>query len=414
MARASLAKGVPLNAVAHDGYVLMYEYVRKPSARKPLQELDAEPFLSPLHPRDEPLAALLAVGRRAATANAGRGQESRKRERAPPLFEVVRAQGVRTAEQFREYAAKEASAGRTALAELCTRQGHKLEEAVSNAWAVLDAPKNALEAKLSLTDKLRRSAAELPCSCGGVWEQGAKGILANNNIDAAEFAQAILRALRVGAKRGCNVACVGVAGCGKSALLEPLEQVFRCAAKPQAGSTFPLASALKCELLLWQDYAHHEGTLSFTDLLAFVVGEGLDVRLPGKNVKHHNRAPVFFTGRTAIRSKVADPDAAHELNRMMNERFTTFVFSEPLPLAARRPDWVHCGRCAAHFYLKFDGVAALQALQEADGDAVVAPQAAPPAGKFMEDVRELKRLKEEGFFDEAEFVAAKRRLLQLH
>ena len=276
---------------------------------------------------------------------------------------------------------------------------------------MLDAPQRAREAKLTLTDKLRRAAAELPCKCGGVWAEGAKQILANNSVDAAKFAQAVLRALRVGARRGCNVACVGVGGCGKSALLEPLEQVFRCAPKPQAGSTFPLASALNCDVLLWQDYSHHEATLSFTDLLAFVVGEGLDVRLPGKNVKLHNKAPVFFSGRTGIRSKVSDADAAYELNRMMSERFTTFKFAEPLPLASRKADWVHCGKCAAQFYLQFDGIAALE---EDDAEAVPAPPPAPASAReFVAELRELASLKEAGHLDDTEFVAAKRRLLQL-
>ena len=356
VARISLRKGVPLNAVAHDGYVQMFEYVRKPSARKPLSELDAEPYLSPLHPRDEDLAVLLAAGRHAAAGPTGRrqGQDGGKRERAPALFEVVRAEKVRGADGLREFAAKEAAAGRTALAELCTRQGHKLDEAVSNAWAVLDAPKRALEAKLTLIDKLQRAAVELPCACDGVWRAGATRILVANGIEPARFAQAVMRALRLGARRGCNVACVGAGGCGKSALVEPLEQVFKTASKPQAGSTFPLASALQCDVVLWQDFAHHEATLRFTDLLAFVVGEGLDVRLPGRNVKHHNKAPVFFTGRTAVRCKVTDPDAAFELNKMMDERFTTFHFTEPLPLQARRADWVHCGRCAASFYFLLD------------------------------------------------------------
>lgn len=52
VARVSLSKGVPLNAVAHDGYVSMCEYLRQPSARKPLSELDAEPYLSEKHPRE--------------------------------------------------------------------------------------------------------------------------------------------------------------------------------------------------------------------------------------------------------------------------------------------------------------------------------------------------------------------------
>ena len=55
---------VPLNAVAHDGYGTMYAYLTAPTSKKPLPELDPEPYLSRLHPRGDGLTELLT---RAAT-----------------------------------------------------------------------------------------------------------------------------------------------------------------------------------------------------------------------------------------------------------------------------------------------------------------------------------------------------------
>ena len=44
MAKLSLEKyNVPLNGVAHDGYAVMFRYLRQPTRKKPLHELDAEP-----------------------------------------------------------------------------------------------------------------------------------------------------------------------------------------------------------------------------------------------------------------------------------------------------------------------------------------------------------------------------------
>ena len=54
--------GVQLNAVAHSGYTEMRRYIREPSRKKPLSELDAEVYLSPLHPRGSELTQLLAEG----------------------------------------------------------------------------------------------------------------------------------------------------------------------------------------------------------------------------------------------------------------------------------------------------------------------------------------------------------------
>ena len=39
IARRSLVLGVKLHAAAHDGYSLMYTYIRSPSAKKPVPEI---------------------------------------------------------------------------------------------------------------------------------------------------------------------------------------------------------------------------------------------------------------------------------------------------------------------------------------------------------------------------------------
>ena len=64
VAEHSLSKyKVKMNAVAHTSYAAMYQYIREPSTKKPLHKLDAEPFLSKFHPKDEALSELLAASR---------------------------------------------------------------------------------------------------------------------------------------------------------------------------------------------------------------------------------------------------------------------------------------------------------------------------------------------------------------
>ena len=95
------------------------------------------------------------------------------------------------------------------------------------------------------------------------------------------------------------MACVGEGGCGKSALLEPLDEIFTACSKPEGGSTVPLAPLLSSEICLWQDFEHNEATVRFTDILSILVGEGVNIRRPGAlNVKHKNTAPCFLSGRT--------------------------------------------------------------------------------------------------------------------
>ena len=62
VAEHSLSKHkVKMNAVAHTLYAATYQYIRQPSTKKPLHKLDAEPFLSKLHPEGEALSELLAA-----------------------------------------------------------------------------------------------------------------------------------------------------------------------------------------------------------------------------------------------------------------------------------------------------------------------------------------------------------------
>jgi hypothetical protein len=206
---------IPLNAVAHDGYAQMYAYVSQATDKKPLLEIDAEPFLSPEHPRGEELQALLLASACSARQLQGRarGSEGRSgkptRPRAPEIFELVQTKKFKSVLEVQVHAHSEAAAGRPGLAEFCTRQGHKLELLVKQAWDVLDAPERLRLTSMSLMDKLAFAAGSLPCCCNGGWASGAMNILGNNGHNPATFCAAIRRALEVGARRGVNVACFG-------------------------------------------------------------------------------------------------------------------------------------------------------------------------------------------------------------
>ncbi len=360
VARHSLDKyGVKLNAVAHDSYLDMYNYVRTPTAKKPVHTLDSEPYFSKHHPKDDALSTLLAACSKSSTLHRARwggragGAPGPTRDRAPRLFEVVREHDFRTVTALEAFACKEATEGRGALAELCTKQAGKLRGLLDGARSVLDAPQRLLELNLTRLDKLRRVAVDRPCKCGGAWQPGAHRILGLNDIDVGRFCSAMCRALDLGARRDANIGCIGAAGCGKSTLIEPFETIFRTLAKPQRGSTFPLGKLPVCDVILWQDFEHHEETLAFTDLLSVFCGEAVELREPGKvNEKYRNQAPLFYSGRVPLRCSRADKTAQEVLNGMMSERFQTFQFFHPLPKPERKADWVHCAKCCAAFYLR--------------------------------------------------------------
>jgi len=425
VAKHSLEKyNVPLNAVAHNSYITMYAYLRQPTKKKPLHEIDAEPYLSDFHPRGADLVKLLGASQKGAALTMSRldgGQHGgdRKRKRLS-IFEEVQTHELRTVTALRAHACVEAKAGNTGLAEFCTRQGAKLEDVLLSAWATIDAPSELSAQGVSLMDKLVQ-ASRSPCVCDGLWMSGAMQILERNHIPCKEFCAAVLRALRLGAKRGSNVACIGEGGCGKSTLLEVLLEIFSCAPKAEEGSTFPLASTAGYDVILWQDYEHDEGTIRFSDLLSFFCGEGIGLRRPGAlNTKFHNKAPCFYSGRACMSlapSKKHTARVVQQYNGMMDERFTVFRFWNPIPKAAREMHWPQCGRCGAEFFLTGAGDSCPDPLH-VGGDAPPlqdAPHAVsgPPSGSLSTELEKLAQLFSAGVLDAGEFKAAKQRLLSL-
>ena len=378
VAQVSLEKyAIPMHAACHDGYTAMYEYVRKPSAKKPLPEIDAEFFMSEDHPRGDALRRLLEAGLRANTAYAGRrkravgttgptegaaaagsgGGEAPKRVRVTDIYEIVRTGGFRHALALQAHAESLARAGDPSLAQFCTRHGTlRLQEHLNAAWAVLDAPRALTPAPTRL-EKLKACAAEGRCVCGGLWQAGAAFVLSNNGEDPRVFGRDVCRALALGAKRGVHLGLVGEPGSGKSMIFQPLESIFRSMPPPEDGSSFPLAGALDAEVLLWQDFEYSPGTLNFMDLLRLLVGERVGVRIPGEPNRHfNNTSPLFYTALEKITPQmrgVAGANFARKL-RAMDERFTLRLWSRPLPHERRVPDFPHCGPCFASFMLDND------------------------------------------------------------
>ena len=276
---------------------------------------------------------------------------------------------------------------------------------IAAATRVIDSDKRAAEAQLTRLEKLQRAASEEPCVCGGIWFPGAEQILERNGIDAPRFRRAFRLAFDTGARRGLNIALVGQGGSGKSSLIEPLEGIFETGGKPQRGSSFPFTNAVSADLLLWQDYRHSESTVCFTDLLSVLVGETIEVRVPGcPNQKWKNNAPMIYSGRAALQCGFQDEQEKEDYDNMMRDRFTLFRFTTRVPNAD--PNHPKCMRCCAEFFL----------------DESLGGTRTPPAtpDRLIESQRSdsvttqllvLSRMHREGTLSDEEFAAAKSKIL---
>ena len=170
--------------------------------------------------------------------------------------------------------------------------------------------------------------------------------------DISKFCQDVCAALEMGATRGTNMAIVGVPGCGKSMLFEPLDEIFVVMGKPEAKNSFVFAGLLDAQVLLWHEYKHKDSIVLFEDLLAVLVGERLDVRIPHKKAQsHRNNAPMFYTSNSMMAVVREDRAKMELLNTAMAERFCTRVRTQPIPKAARISALPRCGRCCSQFFL---------------------------------------------------------------
>ena len=352
---------VKMHAACHDGYTAMFTYLRCPSPRKPLCELDPAPFFSADHPQGNLLQRLLAVGakavkglqkqRGASSSDGAAAENTETRFRGGDLYALVLHTNIRTAMALKVHAQALASQGKPQLAEFCTVRGADLQELLDSAWSVHEAPRQTLVADGGRMQTLR-AATEHPCTCSGVWIPGASFVLHNNGESVPDFCSDVARALIVGARRGVNLAIVGGPGMGKSMLFESLDEIFVVAGKPERDNSFPLASVLGADVLLWQEFCWEKKICAFEDLLSLLVGERLGIRVPGaRPVSHRNRAPMFYTARRPLSMVSRDVSEMTDFNNAMAERFKTRFWTRPLPRAGRVPDFPRCGHCFAKFIL---------------------------------------------------------------
>ena len=180
-------------------------------------------------------------------------------------------------------------------------------------------------------------------------------VLQHNGEHVPTFCNDVLEALRVGARRGANMAIIGPPGCGKSTVLEALDLIYKVSGKPQRESTFPLANVVDAEVLLWQEFEWDAKMCAFADLLALLAGEKFGIRLPNKKPQQYkNTSPMFYTAWEQLTFR-GSPNKMLAYNGAMDERFKTRYWARPLPQHGRLIEFPHCACCFASFILSNAG-----------------------------------------------------------
>ena len=259
---------VHLNAVAHDAYCTMYNYLRVPTVKKPLCELDPVPFHSPLHPTGDTLRDLLAAGAKYLSVRRQKPIGSRDpglRSQFGIAFKWIvehRLRGRAGAVQLEVDAVQELRAGRTQLIEFVRKYRSCLEDQLEFCWSLEEAPQRMQRIGKTRLDILLEAAIDPQASCKnghGRCEDRLNEILIHQDVAPSEFGHAIYTALEHGRRKGNAVMVVGGRDTGKTTVTEPARLIFNAMQTPQSDSFCPLQNIRGHEVLLWQDFRFSPG-----------------------------------------------------------------------------------------------------------------------------------------------------------
>ena len=258
---------IHLNAVAHETYTTMYNYLRKATAKKPLYELDPTPFHSPRHPQGDLLRELLQRGERYRQVRSGKAPASgniQVRSQFGIAYKWVVDHGLRKragAVQLEMDAVQELKAGRPQLLEFVKKFRATLEDELEFCWSLHEAPKRlARMAKTRLELLLEAALPEQQCqndhgACAVVYDS----ILTHQGRDIPEFCHDIFDVLDKGRCKGGALMVVGGKDTGKTTVTEPARLIYQTMKTPQSDSFCPLQDLRGHELLLWQDFRYNPG-----------------------------------------------------------------------------------------------------------------------------------------------------------
>ena len=367
---------IQLNAVAHDSYSTMYNYLRKATRRKPLYELDARPYHSPNHPQGDELKALLEVGEAC--------HELRSAKRSAPhpsatvplrspfgiFFQWVTSnncQGSKGAVRLERDAVYELREGRPQLLDFLRKNRAAVPDLIQYCWALNSADERLARMEQSRVDILLHAATGRagPCAnatshCGRLYES----ILAHQGIDSLDFRHSLYETFLHGRRKGNAMMLVGGKDTGKTTLTEPSACIFKHMGTPQSDSFCPMQDARGFELFLWHDFRYSPGNprkdeqgLRLDEGTWNRLLEGLPTRIgvaksdsSRTDFVFEDNTPFIFTGPfklVAYRNGLPDAEETQQLTC----RLKYWEFSTPARAQLDR-SFKPCAACWATWLLK--------------------------------------------------------------
>jgi len=242
-------------------------------------------------------------------------------------------------------------AGETDLANFVLARSPKaLEDLISNTFRLINSAELLQRKSKSRIDLLREiSLGECVDGCNKLWFTSAEEVLVNNKIHPILFASAIRELLFKGRGKHRNIIITGPANCGKTFLLKPLENIYKCFLNP-AKDKYAWVGSAEAEVILLQDFRWDPETIAWKTLLLLLEGETVKLPAPknqfSKDIEISTDIPIFATSKEAVMYKGPNNFRDDREDRMMEVRWKIFRLN--VEITEDQQKCIQpCGRCFA-------------------------------------------------------------------
>ena len=175
-----------------------------------------------------------------------------------------------------------------------------VHDLIERSWKMATAEETTAAKEMSRMEKLEAAGKE-KCRCSGQWSQQANEVLKWNNIDREKFCSAVLTLINEGRGKDRNMYLWGPANCGKSFLLQPLEEIFNCFTTPASGK-YAWTGLEEAEILFLNDFRWKSGgCIEWAELLNLLEGAPVKLSRPKNTfandliIARDNTIPIFAT-----------------------------------------------------------------------------------------------------------------------
>ena len=278
----------------------------------------------------------------------------KKRMTSYELSEIALAKNIKSRTELLALARQQKPEGKTDIAEFIVNRGAKVvSEVLDTAWEMehsTDDLERARKSRVQLLHEARQG--ECTEGCSGQWLTCAEEVLERNGINAQYFARCVLELLQKGRGKYRNIMIVGVANCGKTFLLNPLNEIFHTFSNP-ATTSFAWVGAEKAECIFLNDFRWSTSVIQWHDFLLLLEGQLVHLPAPkthyAKDIAFNKDTPIFATGKNPI-VFVKNGAIDEKETEMMMVRWKIFRFHAQISQEKQR-EISPCGKCFATLVL---------------------------------------------------------------